>query len=473
MNREKELAKNTIIIFAGKICTQFLSFFLLPIYTRVLSSDEYGLVDLYTTCQMLIIYVVYAQIEQAFFRFLVDQRKNAEQRSTISSTVFVYYVGVSLILGGAFFFFCCLIEIEYSRLLYVNVILCALTNIFQQYLRGLGDNLGYSIGSFICAMTTIIGNIVFLVYLRLGAEGMLWGNMVGYILSALYMLYRSQAFLFFKINLVSKRVLKDLLFYSLPLVPNALSWWVMSASDRIIVSFVLGNSATGILAVAQKFSTVYSNMYTMFHMSWSESASLYINEGDKDFFFQEIINSMLRLFASIAVGIILIMPFAFPILVDKNYNLAYNVIPIYVLSAFFNVVQGLYSVVYIALKKTKEIAKTTMLAAIINLVVNILCIWWIGIYAAAVSSLISYLVIGMYRYNDIKKYINAPIHKKDIFTISILFIVSIGCYYVHNLAICGVALISGVVFCVAFNQEILLQAFVIIKRKIRGLDNVE
>lgn len=473
MNREKELAKNTIIIFVGKICTQFLSFFLLPIYTRLLSADEYGLVDLYNTCQMLIIYVVYAQIEQAIFRFLVDQRNNAEQRRMISSTVFAYYVGVSVILGGAFFLICCLFEIEYSMLLYVNVVLCALTNILQQYLRGLGDNLGYSVGSFICAMSTIAGNILFLVYLGLGAEGMLLGNTAGFVLSALYMFYRSQAFFFFKISLISKRVLKALLFYSLPLVPNALSWWIMSASDRIIVSLVLGNSATGILSVAQKFSTVYSNMYTMFHMSWSESASLHINEGDKDHFLQKVINIMLRLFASIAVGIILIMPFAFPILVDRNYNLAYNVIPIYILSAFFNVVQGLYSVVYIALKKTKEIAKTTMLAAIINLAVNILCIWWMGIYAAAVSSAISYLVISMYRYNDIKKYVTVPIRKKDISMISISFIVAVGCYYVHNLMLCGMALIAGVVFCIVFNQEILVQAIMILKRRIRGLDNVK
>ena len=47
----------------------------------------------------------------------------------------------------------------------------------------------------------------------------------------------------------------------------------------MIVSVVLGNSATGLLSVSQKFSTVYSNMYTMFHMSWSESASLHIAEG--------------------------------------------------------------------------------------------------------------------------------------------------------------------------------------------------
>lgn len=470
MNREKELAKNTIIIFVGKICTQFLSFLLLPVYTGLLTSDEYGLIDLYTTCQMLIIYVVYAQIEQAVFRFLVDQRERGQERKTITSTVFVYYIGVSVVLGVVFFLISSLFGIDYAPLLYANIVLCALTNILQQDLRGIGDNIGYSIGSFICAMATIAGNIIFLVYMHLGAAGMLLGNMVGFMISAFYMIFRSKTICYFEAGSTSWSSLKEMLRYSLPLVPNALSWWVMSASDRLIVAFVLGNSATGILAVAQKFSTVYSNMYTMFHMSWSESASLHINEGDKDSFLQEIINSMLRLFASVAVGIIVIMPFVFPILVNEGYDAAYNVIPIYILSAFFNVVQGLYSVVYIALKKTKQIARTTMLAAVINFLVNILCIGYIGIYAAAISSVVSYLAISVYRYYDIKKYVHAPIRAKDFVIISVLFAAAFVSYYIRNLMICAAVLILEAAFCAWFNWDFLRQAILILKRKfIKGM----
>ena len=125
------------------------------------------------------------------------------------------------------------------------------------------------------------------------------------------------------------------------------------------------------------------------------------------------------------------MPFIFPILINKEFFKAYYFIPIYILSAFFNVIQGLYSVVYIALKKTKDIAKTTMLAAIINLVVHIVCIRWIGMYAAAVSSVVSYLIISVYRYYDIKKYVNVPINKQDVGIIIVIFAVAFITYLLY------------------------------------------
>ena len=49
MSRSKELVKNTAILTIGKMCTQFVSFLLLPLYTALLSTEEYGIVDLFTT----------------------------------------------------------------------------------------------------------------------------------------------------------------------------------------------------------------------------------------------------------------------------------------------------------------------------------------------------------------------------------------------------------------------------------------
>ena len=64
MGKKRELVKNTAIITVGKLCTQFLSFFLLPVYTAVLSTSEYGTFDLLMVYQQLIGYVAFFQIEQ-------------------------------------------------------------------------------------------------------------------------------------------------------------------------------------------------------------------------------------------------------------------------------------------------------------------------------------------------------------------------------------------------------------------------
>ena len=74
MNREKELFKNTAIVGIGKISTQVITFFLLPVYTALLSTEEYGIVDLLNTLVMLLVPIISFQIEQAIFRYLVESR---------------------------------------------------------------------------------------------------------------------------------------------------------------------------------------------------------------------------------------------------------------------------------------------------------------------------------------------------------------------------------------------------------------
>jgi len=76
MSKGKDLA----IVSIGKICTQLITFFLLPVYTAVLSNEEYGVVDLLNTLTSLLLPIVTLQIEQGIFRYLIDCRENNEKQ---------------------------------------------------------------------------------------------------------------------------------------------------------------------------------------------------------------------------------------------------------------------------------------------------------------------------------------------------------------------------------------------------------
>ena len=80
-SKEKELLKNTTIVSVGKICTQLITFFLLPLYTAILSTAEYGIVDLLNTLVGLFLPIMTLQIEQGIFRFLVERRNNREEQN--------------------------------------------------------------------------------------------------------------------------------------------------------------------------------------------------------------------------------------------------------------------------------------------------------------------------------------------------------------------------------------------------------
>lgn len=465
MNREKSLVKNTMIITIGKICTQMITFFLLPLYTAILSTEEYGTVDLLNTLVSLCLPIVAFQIEQALFRHLIDSRENEEKIKNIISTTIITTMIQSILYLVIFCIIAPFIHNHYKYFLATNVIACIISSIMLQISRGLGDNKKYAIGSFITALTTVLLNIVFIVGFKWGAYGMLTATLIGNITCSMYILFSKKVYKYISLKSYSKNLLKKLWKYSMPLIPNAISWWIFNSSDRIIVSAVLGVGANGILSASYKFSSVYIQIYNIFNMTWTESAALHINDEDNSEFFSRIINTTLKLFASICFGIIAFMPFIFPIMINEKFGEAYNQIPILMVSSLFNVLVGLLSVIYIAKKDTKAVARTSIMAAIINLVVNLGLIKFIGLYAASISTLVAYMSMGIYRLYDVKKYIKIKLDKKFIIMSLILMIILIISYYINNIYLNIVIILITIIYSWLSNKNSINQIINIFKSK--------
>lgn len=464
MSRGKELIKNTIIITIGKVCTQLVSFFLLPIYTALLTTEEYGTVDLLNTLVSLCLPIVTFQIEQALFRHLIDSRnQNQEIKRTVTTSLVTITIQ-SILYLILFFSIAPWIQNEYKYFLATNVIACIFSSVVLQISRGLGDNKNYAVGSFLTALTTILLNIVFIVGFRWGAYGMLAASFIGNVVCTIYIFFSKKIYQYIDRKLFSKTLLKKLWKYSLPLIPNAISWWIFNSSDRIIVSSVLGVGANGILSAAYKFSNVYIAIYNIFNMTWTETASLHIEDKDNSVFFSKIINTALKLFASIGVGIIACMPYVFPMMIHEKFGEAYYQIPILIIASLFNVVVGLISVIYIAEKDTKAVAKTSIIAAVINLVVNLLLINWIGLYAASISTLVAYLCMAIYRMIDVKKYIKIELDKKFIGSTIILILLLGITYYENNWYFNIIGIIATLIYVWNINRN----SIDIIKNMIKG-----
>ena len=342
---------------------------------------------------------------------------------------------------------------EYKFFLATNLVAAIFASIMLQISRGLGDNTNYAIGSFITATATIVFNIIFLLILDLGAYGMLYASLLANILCALYIFVRKKIYNYISIKELKKEILQKMCKYSIPLIPNALSWWIFNSSDRVIVSSILGIGANGILAASHKFSTVYITIYNIFNMTWTESVAIHIDDNDSDKFFSKITNSMFAIFSSLCFGIIAIMPFVFPIMINSAYSAAYYQIPILMLASLANVGIGLISVIYIAKKKTKEIAKTSIISAVINIVINLSLIKFVGLYAASISTLIAYLTMLIYRSIDVKKYIELKMDKRLLLSTLIMIIIILVQYYINNLSLNIVMLIVTVIYSVIVNKK--------------------
>ncbi len=467
MSKKTQLAKNTIIIFFGRVCTQLISFFLLPLYTSYLNTSEYGVVDLIQTYVTLLVPIITLELEMSIFRYLVDARgSNKNTKKLISNNFFV--LGVSLgIFSLLYIIISCFINIPFRWLILIDIIVCVLSGNLLQVARGFGKTLDYSISCILTGLTTVLSNIFLICFVHMGAEGMIISMALANGICSLYLFFKLKLYSKINMEMVDFKLLKDMYKYSIPLIPNGISWWIVNVSDRSIISWVIGAGANGLYAISNKFPTIISSLTGTFNLSWSESAALHINAEDRDEFFSDITNTVIKLFTALGVGMIACMPFVFPILIDSKYEGAYQYIPILVLGTVFNVVICLYSQVYLAKKLSKQVATTAIIGAIINIVINVLFIKKIGLYAASISTAISYFVMMVYRHIDLKKYINIKIEKGLILKTILIFTFAIILYYQNNLILDIISLL--VVCCYAFllNKEFLLASMKTILRKLK------
>lgn len=465
MNKKKQLAKNTIIIFLGRVSTQLISFFLLPLYTGYLTTSQYGLVDLITTYVTLLVPIITLELEMSIFRFLVDSReKEKETKKLISNNFFI--LGISLFLFTILYILVTsFISIEYRWLILIDIIVCTLSGNFLQVARGFGKTIDFSISCIITGVTTILSNIFLIVFLGMKSDGMIISMAIANGLCSLYLFLRLKLYKYINFQLVDKKLIKEMNQYSIPLIPNGISWWVVNVSDRSIISFVLGSAANGLYAVSNKFPTILSSLLGIFNLSWSESAALHINAQDRDEFFSDVCNTVVKLFTSLGVGMIACLPFVFPLLINIEYDEAFYYIPILILGSVFNVVICLYSGIYIAKKLTKQVSATAIIGAIINIVINIVLIKYIGLYAAALSTAISYFAMMLYRHIDLKKYMNITYDKGLVTKTILIYLFAMIMYYQRNIVLDIISLIVVVIYCAILNRKFLLSSYNTIKEK--------
>ena len=469
-NREKKLVKNTIIISIGKICTSMVTFLLLPLYTNILTPADYGIVDLLNTLIMLLFPIITFQLEKGAFRELIECREDEKKKKIIISSTFYLTIiqclifGIIFYIGGNFF------NSQYKIFLATNVIAYIFLSLLQQFARGLDKLPVFSFSSFLSAFSIIVFNIVFLVVLKMGVTGMLLGTLLGYIIATIYVFFALKLFKYLSIKQCSKKVLKALLKYSIPLIPNTLAWWVFSASDRVIVSTILGVDQNGILSASLKFSAIVTTIYNIFDTSWIESITVCINDNDISEYFSKMFNSVLKVFISFSMLLIVSMPIVFPIMINKEYSDGYKLIPITLISAVFNVAQGLIAVIYAAKKNTKSIALTSIVSAIVNIVVHLVLIKFIGLYAAVISTLIAYILISVNRINDVnKKYFKINLDKKIILCIPIICIILI-LYNINNIYTNIANIVMTSIFVILFNKNSIKIIYKIFKKKIKRED---
>ena len=198
--------------------------------------------------------------------------------------------------------------------------------------------------------------------------------------------------------------LREMLAYSWPMIPNSLSFWVMNLSDRWIVTFVLGIEANAVYVVANKIPNLLAILQTTFTFAWQENASMAVKDKDAGAYYSEMFDDFFTVLAGAMAGLLAFTPLLFKILINEQYAAAYPQMSFLFLGMVFATLSSFLGGIYTAHKKTKSVGITTLLAAICNIIINVAFIRVIGLYAASLSTLFSYLFLTLYRMWDVQKF---------------------------------------------------------------------
>ncbi len=414
MEREKALAKNTIIIGFGTFLPKVASIITLPIVTGSLTKAEYGTYDLLLTLISLVLPLATLQIQTAAFRFLVQIREKEEECSRVITNIVFFTIVCSIAPIIVIFF---LIN-NYAG--YTRVLICLyflfdiILQTFQQIARGLGKNTLYSVSTIVNATINMMLIYILINVFDLGLSGVIGAVAVANLCASLFLFYKSGLAQYISFEFISIDLTRQMIAYAWPLIPNNLSSWVMTLSDRLLLSMFLGVEVNAVYAVAKKIPNLLTAVQSTFSLAWQENASLSVEDSDIDSYYSRMFSLVFDLVIGSCAVLIGISPLLFALLIRGDYMEAYCQMPILFIALTFTTLSSYLAGIYIADKRTKAIGITTTIAATINLGIDLILIPSIGMWAASLSTLVGYLFLFIYRIIDLRKYHKLTINNLHI-----------------------------------------------------------
>lgn len=467
-SRENKLLKNTLIIGIGNFSSKILVFLLLPFYTHYLTTEEYGYYDLIISIVALIIPIISFLIYEGVYRYILDEDDSNRREVFISTSLFILIRNL-LIANSIFIIVTIFYEIKYAYLILIYLNVFAISEMFMYIARGLKQNLHFSIAGLLNTFLNLMFNIVLIIIFQYRVEALLISLIVGQIASILYLEIKLKIITKMKLRIkVEKDIKHKLITYSIPLIPNIVNWWVISASDRFMLTYFIGVEANGIYAIANKFPSILMLINNIFYLAWQESAITEYKSVDKNGFYSRMFEGYMKFQFSILIVLFAFSPLMVDILLNQDYKEAYKYMPFLYLAIVFKSFSSFYGTGFQSSKDTKGAYLSSIIGTIVNLYLNFILIPFWGIQGAAISTMISFFIMWIVRLVQTKKYFIISIKKSLVIPFTFILIIYMYVYYINDLKIVTILSMILSLFSVFLLNKSMILKILKMKRKARG-----
>jgi len=409
MNRKQYLAKNIALFVVNIIGTKLISFLLVPLYTNVFATSEYGVIDIISTIATIFVPVITMNIGEAVMRFALDKDSDIKEIANVG----VLFVGISFFLGiiiVPMLSFFPNIAVDHM-LVYFFCVSQGVYRTFSYNLRGQEKLAQFAIGNILNVFLTAVLNIFFLLLWKTGISGYFYAYITSSTISSAYCIIVGNVKKAVKNFHINMGLMRKMVKYSIVLVPNSLMWWIMNSSDHIMVTSMIGMAANGIYSVSYKLPSILSSVSMVFNQAWSYSAIQENDSSDSEAFNNAMYDKLIRFQLIVTIFIMLILKPFMKIYVQSDYYEAWKYSPYLLVGNFFLTMGTFLSTCYTVNKDSKGFLFSGTLGAAVNIVFNWILIPRFGIHGASFATCISYITVFLYRVKDVGKYMKIYVFK--------------------------------------------------------------
>lgn len=410
-------AKNTFIYTLGNIIPQVANFILLPLYSKYLSPDQYGIVTSMQVVSAILAIFFTLSIERSIFRMYFDYKTKEEKKYFIGSISLFFYLVSLLNLIIMLVFLKKYISMIFTSIdfypYYLFAILISYFTLFSNIPKIIFQVQQKASVFFLLSLLQLVLNtsfvIVFIVFLKQGAYGMLKGQLIAAaVITPLFLILNLKNVRF---NL-NYHIIKKCLLFSLPMIPAFLSAWVMNLSDRIFIERYINLYDLGIYSFGQRISSISVLLAGSFYMAYEpffyKTANENVLEESKrklskfnNFFF------LFLLFFSFLICLFIKELIVF--LVNEKYFPSYKIVPLLIFGMFIGQSASLFNLSLYQEKKSNIVMICILITALVYIMLNFILVPRFGIYGAAYTAIISNFILFTLNYYFSKRAYFIPI----------------------------------------------------------------
>lgn len=469
MDRKQGLLKNTFIIGLGTSLSKLLSILLVGLYTAYISPEDFGYYDYILTAMALLTPLISLQIIEAMYRHLLDAETEHDISRVITNAIAVIGSGI-LLSSFVLVIVNLLTDIRLGWILPGYIATTMFLQLFQLSARGLKRNTVFAVSGIIYTAVMLCSNIVLIVFCKMGVEALLLSTMIADVVGIIIIEVKIRVFRHFRPSLISGKLLKIMCKYSIPLLPNAVTWQALMLVSRNAIIHYIGLEGNGIFAVSAKFPALLITIFNIFGMAWQESAITEYSSDDRNAYYSQTFNSYMRLLLSAMLVLLPATPFVMSLFIDPSYLEASKYIPFLYMSSIFQAFANFFAMGYLGAKKTLGAFVTTFIGALFGLACLAL-MPVIGLQAASLAQMVAYFVILAARYIHTRKYFRIHIQWFAFCVLTIFTAVYICLYYfVDNTAASIIQFVLAAAIFLLFNKSLMqsllsMASKILIRRK--------